>query len=204
MAMSTVSTKNATGTTVTFPVHTDAAGNKISVSSRDTSMATYMAARSLSAAELAATPTDVVVIGGSSTKTVRVKSIRLDGVATTGVNVPIYIQKHSTANTGGTPGTAVDLVPLDSSDSAASATVTWYTANPTVGTAKTIGVKSLCCAAATLQPGVVEWDFCREAEHAVVLRGTAEQVAINFAASSFDQTGFVGNWQVIWEEESES
>jgi hypothetical protein len=166
---------------------------------------TTSAGGTISASDLDASPTDVIVIGGSATSNVviRVKSIRLDGLATTGVNVPVFLQKHSTANSGGTAGTAAAKVPLDSTDAAAAASVTWYTGNPTVGTALTMGVKSLCCAAATLQPGVVEWNFLSEAEHGVVLRGTAEQLALNLAGSGFTQTGFVGNWQIVWSEETE-
>lgn len=204
MAMATVSTKNAVGTTVTFPVHLDAAGNDISTNSNDTSIATYSSGGTILVVNMAASLTDLVALRGSASKTVRVKKIIAQCGATTGATIAVRVQKHSTANTGGTLATTPDVVPFDSGDAAGTALPLVYTANPTVGTATTVGSRNLVTTALTLgQPGTVEFDFVKDAEHAIVLRGVAQEVALNFGGTT-PGAGAVLSWQIIWTEESES
>jgi len=79
-------------------------------------------------------PTDWVVLTGSATKTVTVSHIAVCGTATVAATIDVTIIKRSTTNTGGTSsaGTAVNL---SDSNVAATATMSVYTANPTIGTA---------------------------------------------------------------------
>lgn len=83
----------------------------------------------------AASATDVACITGSSTRVVRVRWVRVSGTAGTLVTLPVLLNKHSVANTGGTAAVTTALpvpVPLDSVDAAATAATTAYTANPTI------------------------------------------------------------------------
>jgi len=92
---------------------------------------TYSAcATSLAAVNLA---TDLFTISGSATKLVKVVRISITGISTGGNMAPITLLKRSTANTGGTSAT-ITSVPHLSTDPAATAVVTSYTANPTTGT----------------------------------------------------------------------
>ena len=77
-----------------------------------------------------ATPTDLIVIQGSATKTVRIRSVVVTGTATAAANIIMSLVRRSTANTGGTfaPQT---LVNRDKRDDAPTCVVNLYTANPT-------------------------------------------------------------------------
>ena len=77
----------------------------------------------------AANPTDVIVIQGSASKTLRIRELMFSGGATAASNVEVLIYRRTTANTGGT-FTAQTLVNRDKSDLAATAVVNLYTANP--------------------------------------------------------------------------
>lgn len=181
-----------------------AAGTYTPAVSRDTGIATYMAGGSILVANMAASLTDLIAITGSATKTVRVKKIRLEAGATTGLVANITLKKHTVANTGGTKATAPALNKLDSADSAATAVVDVYTANPTIdATAAIMAGRGLCFTALTTQPGVVEFDFVNELEHAGVLRGIAQELAINFGGTT-PGAASVLNWFIVFSEESES
>ena len=77
----------------------------------------------------------IFVIGGSATKKITIKRIRVSGMSLTAVAyLAINVLKTSTACTGGT-STSLVQVPLDSNDPAAtSAQVKVFTAVPTEGT----------------------------------------------------------------------
>jgi hypothetical protein len=80
-----------------------------------------------------ATPTDLVGIRGSATKTIAVHGITLALMATAGSVQRTDWVKRSTANTGGTRSNPTAL-PYDSTSPAATAVVDLYTAAPTTGT----------------------------------------------------------------------
>jgi hypothetical protein len=204
MAMPEITIKDGNGTNQTVPAHLSADGSYTFVQSRDGNSATYMAGGSIAVANMAASLTDLVAITGSATKIVRVKKIRLEAGATTGLVANITLKKHTVANTGGTKATAPSKVALDSGDAAATAVVDVYTANPTIdASAVTMAGRGLCFTALTTQPGIVEFDFIKELEHASVLRGIAQELAINFGGTT-PGAGSVLNWYIVWSEESES
>ena len=77
-----------------------------------------------------AAPTDIACLTGSATKTIRVKQVRVSGVAGTAINITVVVTKHVSANTGGTPATGTALpvpYPLDSTFPTVSATATAWT-----------------------------------------------------------------------------
>lgn len=146
---------------------------------------------------IAASATDVFRIVGSGSKTVRVTKMIVSGRTTSGspVAVVIHCRKRSTANTGGTEVGDTE-VPLDSNNSAATATVGHYTANPTLGTdVGVIDSRSITFQQVGLSPA---GELILEFKTPVVLRGTSEQLSINFNATSV--TGSSIACVVEWEE----
>jgi hypothetical protein len=156
-----------------------------------------------------ATPQDLVMIFGSATKTVRVQSIKI-GTANTAAGSQIFtLKKRSAVSTGGTV-VAATAVPLDSSDAAATATVSHLTTSAntpgtSVGTLVTKSVASPAVTPATWA-GITEdsdremLPFVGEQTKAVVLRGVAEGLAINFAGAAL-VSGQIHTYNVVWTEE---
>jgi hypothetical protein len=83
----------------------------------------------------AASATDIACITGSATSIVRVLAIRVSGSAGTLVSLPVVITKHASADTGGTAATGNALpvaYKMDPTDATPGASLTAYTANPTI------------------------------------------------------------------------
>lgn len=155
-----------------------------------------------------ATPTDLVTIFGSATKTVKVLSMKI-GTANTAAGSQIFVlSKRSAVTTAGT-AVAATAVPIDSGDAAATATVNHYTAAPTAGTAVgTLVTKKVASPVVTPATfaGIVE-DTDKEMlpvvsmiAKPVTLRGVAEGLAINFAGAAL-VSGQIHTYNVIWTEE---
>jgi hypothetical protein len=154
----------------------------------------------------AATPTDVFTITGSASRTVRIKKVSFSGTQTTSNDQAILLIKRSTADTGGTSA-AVTAVPNDSNDAAASATALSYTANPTLGT--TVGtVRSTKLLVTGDAPGnngqyfwsEKVWTFGDNGDKEIILRGTAEVLAVNLNATA-TMAGSSLNIDIEWTEE---
>lgn len=148
----------------------------------------------------ALTATDIFTITGSASKTIRVIKVGIAGVATAAGVISVVLLKRSTANTVGTSA-AVTAVPLDSNSAAASGTVLSYTANPTTGNlvGNIVTPKVLFPAAASVANGYVEFEFGNQAGQAIVLRGTAQVLAVNFAGVTL--AGGSVSCYVQWTEE---
>lgn len=83
----------------------------------------------------AASATDIFCINASSAKTITVRRVVIGGTAGTAITTPFLLYRRVSQDTGGTAATSLALpvaVPHISSDAAATATLTAYTANPTV------------------------------------------------------------------------
>jgi len=160
---------------------------------------TYSATSAFSPTATAAT--DVCLLNGSATKTIKVRRIYFNALATTAVSDPIAIIKRSTANSGGT-SVGLTEVPLDSSAGAATAVGLTYTANPTVGTAvgfiadPYFSIGNLTTGGAQSFPSVLLYG---QLGSPIVLRGVAQGVAINLNAASFP--GIVVSCTFEWTEE---
>jgi hypothetical protein len=77
--------------------------------------------------------TDLVILGGSTTKIIRLKSLVISGTATLASNIGLYLFKRTAAATGGTP-TNITKTPSSTTDPAATANLVHYgTGAPTVG-----------------------------------------------------------------------
>lgn len=133
---------------------------------------------------------DTIVLTGSATKTIRILRVDVSGTATAATDVDLQVFKRTTADTGGTTGTAPTIVKHDTNDPAATATIALYTAAPTAGTGAAVRAGKLLTSTATTQAPPQAWDFGTRPSHGIVLRGTAEQGAINLSAApaggSFD------------------
>lgn len=133
-----------------------------------------------------ATATDVITLTGVTGKVVRVTKVTVSGVATAASIYDVYLVKRSTLNTGGAATNPTETR-MDSLDPPASAILTKYTGNPTLGTsAGTIdGEKGFLPAAATpVSPiSFTEWVFGVEQAKEPVIRA-GETFAINFGGAA--------------------
>lgn len=139
---------------------------------------------------------DGVVIGGSATQTVRVNRIVFSGQATAVVTSQVAFIKRSTVPVVGT-GYTVTPVPWDSSSAAGTATVSAYTAAPTVGTAVGV-VKDISYVYSNKTTGIGQGPFTVTFDSPVVLRGTAQTLSINWPAGG--PSGNVLDVTVEWTE----
>ena len=171
------------------------------LASSDGTKATYR--YSASAQTPAATPTDLVIIQGSATKTVRVKRIRLGGIATTAGSMPVQLLRRSAANTGGTSA-AVVAGKHDTTDANATAVVSLYSVNAgSLGATAggPIASARLWLPLSTGQPFPVVLDFCDLEDKAFILRGVADFLAINFGGATVPAGGVV-DFTIECEEDS--
>lgn len=149
--------------------------------------ATYRASSIIPFVPAVTASRSIFVIGGSATKTIRVKRIRVSGFSLTAVAyIAINVVKYSTATTGGT-STSLVQVPLDSNFPAGtSAQVRTYTAVPTDGTLvgtiaswRTLMQATTAAAAGVIEPHIFDFGDMPETT-GIVLRGTSQEVALVF------------------------
>lgn len=156
-----------------------------------------------------ATPTELVYITGSATKTVYVLSMKISTTNTAAGSQHFRLFLRTTANSGGTfVGSTV--VPFDSANDSATATVGHYTANPTTGTGTRIN--SRVVASTVLVPGnfagvrenadveMVPTQEVTQLAQLVTLRGVAQGLAINFNGIALE-SGQVHTYSIVWIEE---
>lgn len=164
--------------------------------------ATYVYA--ISATAPYATPTDWIVIRGSSTKTVKILRVEISGAATAATEVLLTLKKHTIANTS---GTATNPTPMqhDSNDAAASATVLLYSVAPTIDVSATIWKNvrmtlALAPAATANIPDRFIYNFGSDPYEPLTLRGVAQEFAVNFGGSAVPSGG-VYDLGITWSEE---
>ena len=83
----------------------------------------------------AASATDIMCLNGSTSKNVRLRQVAISGRAGTAINTEFLLNLNHSLDTGGTPATGLALpvaAPHNPNNPAATATLTAYTANPTV------------------------------------------------------------------------
>jgi hypothetical protein len=132
---------------------------------------------------LAASPTDFACLSGNATNTVLLDEVHFNGTETQANTEVIFLQKHSTADTGSS--NALTAVPDDSRYPAASSAAVDYTpTNPTQGTVTgsldisyvTFGEASGAPTSASPTIGLYMRSF---ESKPIILRGTAEQVCLS-------------------------
>ena len=144
-----------------------------------------------------ATPTDVIVIKGSATKTVWVKRIKITGAATAAGTMPILAVRRSDAGTVGSAVlTGITGAKCDSGHGTATATVS------TVGTANytTVGTTAGNVASGRLQmtalatgvaANAVVWEFASRQDRGIALRGILEFLCVNLAGAAVPSGGVI-------------
>ncbi len=182
----------------------DPAGRSLAAESK----ATYFAAGTFTPP---ATPTDMVTIFGSATRTVRVVAFIITTTNTAAGSQQFSLIKRTTANSGGTL-VAATAVTADVADSAATATVGHYTANPS-GLGAAAGTINIRRAAS---PAAVPASFAGVVRDAgvdmldvgantslnkiAVLNGTGQGLCLNFGGAAL-VAGQTHAYQVVWTEE---
>src|SRR3954470_9023790 len=139
---------------------------------------------------VAANATDILVVQGSGTKTVKIKRI---GFNTNG-SLIVGLFRRTSAQSGGTCASgSSNFVKHDTTDAAATIGLVLCTVNPTPG-ASAGRLRS-----AYIVPGTfIDWTFSGVNDKPIYLRGTSDYVALNGEASGTSQTGFI--W-IEWTEE---
>lgn len=182
----------------------DAAGREVSYQSKQT----FAASSNFTPT---ATPTDLVIIEGSATKTVRVISLAIATETTAAGSVSFDIVKRSAADTTGT-FVAATAVPHDSNNAASSANrVGHFTANPGALGAAVGTINKLRVGTSLLIPGAntdladhmkecLPFSSATLLDQPVTLRGVAQTLAINFAGVAL-VAGQVHAYRVVWMEE---
>jgi hypothetical protein len=150
----------------------------------------------------AAAPTDLFQIRGSATKTIRVKALWVEGIATAASDITLRLIRRSAANTGGT-STAPVGVARDTTNDTATAFLLLYSVNPTaLGAAVGVaggGRVNLAVANSNVIDRVALVDNYLDTQ-AHVLRGPTQWLSLNLNGDPWPAGGVL-NLHIIWSEE---
>jgi hypothetical protein len=160
-----------------------------------TDVASYVASKQGLAS--AASATDIAVLSGNASNTVIVTKIMVSCTQTTAGIIDLILLKRSTADTAGTSTGSPTTVPLDSSNAGGVSSVLTYTANPTTGSlvGNVDTIKLGCMATGTTSPNDI-YIWRPSMGQSIVLRGTAQQIAVNLNAATV--TGGSFNITIQW------
>ena len=130
-----------------------------------------------------ASATDIAVLPGNASNTVLVTRVKISCTQTTAGIIVLQLIKRSTADTAGT-SSAMTVVPDDSNYAAGASAPLTYTANPTLGTAvgNVDAYKLGCLATSSASPNDIY--ILNRTQKPIVLRGTAQQLALNLNAAT--------------------
>lgn len=133
-----------------------------------------------------ATATDFFTLVGSASKTIRITRVEIEGDATAAALADIYLYKRTAADTGGTASQPA-IAQHDSGDAAPSAVANLYSVVPTglgAGNLVKAGRLYLPAAGTPTFPNTKIFDFSARSEKALVLRGVAQALAINWGGAA--------------------
>lgn len=150
----------------------------------------------------AANPTDLLVLRGSATKVVRLKSLLIMGTATAASNIICNLIRRSAANTGGTASNPAGI-PRDTNNDAVSAQLSLYSANPAaLGTAvgNVDGGRLNLAPAANGSIDRLMFQYAWQMDQALVLRGVSEFLALNLGGVAWPAGGAL-DISMMWTEE---
>jgi len=152
-----------------------------------------------------ATPTDMLVLSNPGTKTILVTQAQLQIAATASTTMTLFFIRRSALNTGGTSTTSA-IASIDSTNAAATAVATLYTAAPTTnGTAATVYV--LTSTASAGGAGTVfglqsashgQTTMAVDFRQPITLRQN-ESLALNLAGAALP-AGFAASYLLEWVE----
>lgn len=144
---------------------------------------------------------DLVVLGGSATRLIRLKSVILSGTATSATNIGAYIFKRTAGYTGGTP-TAITRTSADTTDPAATASLVHYAAAGATAGAGTMldGCRLNLAPAANGSIDRPMLQYTWQNDKAPNLRGVAEFLAIGLNGITMPAGGRL-DVSLTWTEE---
>lgn len=155
----------------------------------------------------AGSATDIYCISPGATKNVAIRQIKISGTAGTAITTPFLIYRRVSLDTGGTPATSLALPvakPLNPGDPASTATLTAYTANPTVvdSSPSLMDVIQPTLAVTTTASSGAQSGYAEQVSwfiHSLVLqKNTTQQVCVNLNGVSVSSG--VLNITMIWGE----
>jgi hypothetical protein len=144
---------------------------------------------------LPANCTDLILIRGSATKTVKIKLFRIAASWSSAAStIAAVLVRRSADNTGGTRA-AVTAVPHDINDPAATAAVYTYSvlASPLgtqVGILEFVRTLISNYTAGTTDQPKVGFEFCRNLDKPIILRGISDFICLNFYGTGNGQIDF--------------
>ncbi len=151
-----------------------------------------------------ATATDIFQLVGSATKTIKITRIKMSADSTGAAEVDFYGYKRTTANTGGTI-THPTPTKYDSLNSAPTAVVNQYSANPTtLGTGTLFAATQFVCPSALTGSGIpifpIDTSFGIRNNQALILRGVNESISISLGGNAIPD-GLTIYLTIEWTEE---
>lgn len=156
----------------------------------------------------AASATDIFCISAGTSKSVSIKKISIGGTAGTAITTPFLIYQRSALGTSGTAATGLALpvaTPLSIGDVASTATLTAYTANPTVAAspilmdAATVDLPVTTAAGGNITQTLVYGESVGMFAHALVIpKNTTKQICVNLNGVSVSSG--VLNINMVWTE----
>lgn len=157
----------------------------------------------------AASATDILCINQSSSKAVHVDQIVVSGTAGTAITTPVIVKLNHSLDTGGTAATGLALPVAaagNSADPAATATLTSYTANPTVtdSTPAYLGVQAISFAVTTGSNSPTQYlpstnaDIFNKGWDMPPIATPVQQICLNLNATSIT-SGVLAVW-IEWTE----
>jgi len=152
----------------------------------------------------AATPSVVVEVKGSATKTVRIKKVIFQLTATTIKQWSVTFYRGAAAVADGTPVTPA-ITKFDTSDAAATAVVSHFTANPTPAAANPanskILVQDITATIPAGQAAPLVWVPSDQNGKAFVLRGAADTFCITLSGAALT-AGEKYGYTIFWSEDA--
>lgn len=161
----------------------------------------------------AASTTDLLCISGSSTKLIKLLSIKISGSAGTTLSLPVTILRRTSLDTGGTAASttanpANTIGKRDLSNGTATATLIGYTANPTIVDTSPTYIDSAQLAVSLTTMATVSiptiFDWAKDVENfvqppTIAKNSTAVQICANLNATSLASGLLTGS--ITWSEE---
>jgi hypothetical protein len=144
---------------------------------------------------------DLVVLSGSATRLIRLKSVILSGAATTATNIGVYVFKRTGGYTGGTP-TAITPTAADTTDPTSTASLFHYaTAGATAGAGTMLdGCRLNLAPAANGSIDRPMLQYTWQNDKAPNLRGTTQYLAVGLNGVTMPAGGRL-DVSLTWTEE---
>jgi hypothetical protein len=144
----------------------------------------------------AASATDIAVMPGNATNTALLTRVKVSCTQTTAGIITLNLIKRTTADSGGT-SSGMTAVADDSNTSAAVSAPLTYTANPTINntTGNVDTVRFGCMATGTTSANDIY--ILNRTQKPLVLRGTAQQIAVNLGGTTVTGGSFTITFEWI-------